>query len=238
MRIIREANLIQLTFMPHLFPINCYVFEEMDTITLIDTAMSSSYKGIVKVVEELGKPLTNITLTHPHFDHIGALEELKNKLPDATISVSARDNRLLLGDQSLDLNEPQSPIKGGVPKNMKIRPDRLLLEGDKIGSLEVIATPGHTPGSISFFDRKTKTVIAGDALQTRGGIAVSGQLRVLFPFPAMATWNKEIALESVKKIHELSPNLLAVGHGDLFRHPISHLQKAMTEAEENLKKKR
>jgi glyoxylase-like metal-dependent hydrolase (beta-lactamase superfamily II) len=81
----------------------------------------------------------------------------------------------------------------------------LLKPGDRVGSLEVIASPGHTPGHVAFFDVRDKALIAGDALQTRGGIAVSGDLRLLFPFVAMATWNKPVALTSAKTLRALTP---------------------------------
>ena len=54
------------------------------------------------------------------------------------------------------------------------------------------------------------------AFQTRGGLAVSGQFRAFFPFPAMATWNKAEAIKSAKKILPLNISLLAIGHGNLL----------------------
>src|SRR4029077_16220187 len=74
------------------------------------------------------------------------------------------------------------------------KPDRLLEPGDRVGSLEVIAAPGHTPGHIAFLDTRNRALIAGDALQTRGGLAVAGDTRPLFPFVALGTWDKTAAL--------------------------------------------
>jgi hypothetical protein len=64
---------------------------------------------------------------------------------------------------------------------------------------------------MSFFDSRTQDLIAGDAFQTRGGIAVSGQFQWLFLFPALATWHTVSSLESAIKLTELNPKLLAVG---------------------------
>lgn len=177
-------------------------------------------------------------LTHAHGDHVGSLVKLKTAFPDVPVSISARDSRLLKGDEGLEPHEEQTPIKGGIPKNIDLQPDQLLHEGDKIGSLVVVATPGHTPGSISFFDTQDRSIIVGDALQTRGGIAVSGQLRPFFPFPAMATWSKEVALDSAKKIFSLDPELLAVGHGELAVSPKAAIQRAIEEAEQKLENRR
>ncbi|NKE06977.1 MBL fold metallo-hydrolase [Mesobacillus selenatarsenatis] len=231
MRVIKEGYLYQLTFMPRVFPVNCYFIEEEDGLTLIDAALPNSAKAILQAAEKIGKEIKRIVLTHAHGDHIGALDELKAKL-DVPVYISARDSRLLAGDTSLDSTEPQTPIRGGIPKNIKTRPDILMKEGDEIGSLRAISTPGHTPGSMSFIDQRTNILIAGDAFQTRGGTAVSGVTIPWFPFPAMATWNKDTALQSARKIMELKPALLAVGHGELLRNPAAYIEKAIHKAEE------
>lgn len=234
MRVVRNRNLHQLTILPRVFPVNCYLYEEKDQLTLIDAGIPSSYKGIVQTIKEIGKPLTNIVLTHGHGDHIGALEKLKQTFPNAIVSISERDSRLLKGDTSLDTNEAPTPIRGGVPKGLKIEAERLLIEGERVGSLEVYATPGHTPGSIVLYDTRNGAIIVGDAFQTRGRTAVSGQLVRSFPFPALATWNKEISIESARKINNLKPTLLAVGHGNMIENPSEQIEKAIKAAEENL----
>lgn len=229
-------RIVQLTLWPKLFPINCYLYEEQNELTLIDTGMQASFKGIVEEIQSLGKPLTNIILTHAHGDHLGALDFLKQEFPEVCVSISVRDSRLMKGDKSLDQDEPQTPIKGDIPKNLKTVPDRLLKENDLIGSLVVIETPGHTPGSISLFDKTNGILMAGDALQTQGKIAICGQFVPLFPFPAFGTWNKDLSLESAKKILKLNPSLLAVGHGQVIENPVQNIQQAIFEAEKKLKK--
>lgn len=230
MRIIKEGYLYQLTFMPKVFPVNCYFIEEEDGLTLIDAALPNSAKPIMEAANKIGKPIVKILLTHAHGDHIGALDELKEIL-QVPVYISKRDSRLLAGDTSLDSSEPQTPIRGGIPKNIKTKPDILLQDGDKIGSLRAIATPGHTPGSMTFLDERTNAIVAGDAFQTRGDTAVSGVTVPWFPFPAMATWNKDEAFRSAKLIQELKPSLLAVGHGELLKTPAAPIEKAIQKAE-------
>ena len=233
MKVTRVGDCYQLTFMPRMFPVSCYLVEEADSITLIDAALPSSAKSILNAIKQIGKPLERLVLTHGHSDHVGALDILKQQLPDVQVYISKRDARLLAGDTSMDPGEP-GKINGGVPKNIKTRADVLISDGDEIGSLRTIATPGHTPGSMSFIDMRNHFLISGDAFQTRGGMAVSGQLQPLFPFPAMATWSKEEALESAKKLREIDPKYLAVGHGPLLMNPQTKMDLAIQKAEKRL----
>ncbi|MCD1260098.1 MBL fold metallo-hydrolase [Paenibacillus athensensis] len=231
MKMTKNGFLYQLAFMPRVFPVNCYLVEEERELTLIDAALPFSVKAILQAAERIGKPLTRIALTHAHGDHVGALDGLKQALPQATVCISARDAKLLAGSRELEPGEPSDlPIKGDVPKSIRTRPDVLLQDGDRIGSLRVVAAPGHTPGSVAFLDERSGALIAGDAFQVRGGLAVSGLMKPWFPFPAMATWNKHAALVSAERLCALKPSLLAVGHGQLLPEPLSRLERALAEA--------
>ncbi|GLV58767.1 MBL fold metallo-hydrolase [Dictyobacter sp. S3.2.2.5] len=210
----------------HLGFVNCYLVREEDDFTLVDTAMSGCGKSIVQAAQQLGSPIVRILLTHAHVDHVGALDELHELLPDAKVLITSRSARFLAGDMSLDPDEPQDKLRGGWPP-CKTRPSRVLEEGDYVGSLRVIATPGHTPGHASFIDTRDKTLIAGDAFQTLGGVAVSGKLQPLFPLPALATWHKPTSLESARKLRTLEPTRLAVGHGRVLERPLAAMDRAI-----------
>ncbi|WP_340372321.1 MBL fold metallo-hydrolase [Peribacillus sp. FSL E2-0218] len=233
MKMTKVGTVYQLSFMPRVFPVNCYFVEEEDSLTLIDAALPYSTKKIVKAAQAIGKPIKRIIITHAHEDHVGALDGLKALLPDMHVSISIREAALLAGD-SARLESEDSPIRGGIPKNIQTEPDSFLKEGDRIGSLEVILSPGHTPGSISLIDTRNHSLIAGDALQTRGGTAVNGVIKPLFPFPSLATWDKRIALESAKKLLSYKPRLLAVGHGKMLEQPGNSMNRAIVEAESKL----
>lgn len=234
MQILQEQNLYQLTFMPRCFPVNCYLVEEDDGLTLVDAALPYSAKGIGQASAKIGKPITRIVLTHAHDDHVGALDAIKQALPDVPVYISARDARLLAGDRTLDLDEPDTPIRGGVPAKLRTRADVLLHNGDRIGSLLAVSAPGHTPGSMAFLDTRTHALIAGDALQTRGGIAVAGQVRPWFPFPAWGTWDQRTALSSAMKLKDCQPSLLAAGHGNMLKRPEAAIDRAIAEARRKL----
>jgi len=223
-------NLFQLTY---LGCINMYLVREEDGFTLIDTALESCAEPIIQAAQQLGSPIVRIVLTHAHDDHAGALDKLHELLPEAEVAISARDARFLSGDMSLDADEPEDKLRGGWHIH-KTRPSRLLHEGDHIGSLEVIASPGHTPGHASFLDTRDRTLIAGDAFQTLGGVAVSGIFVPLFPLPAFSTWHKPSCLESARKLRTLEPSRLAVGHGRILEQPLAAMDRAIKQAASSL----
>ena len=223
---------LQITRYPRIFPVSVYLVRERDGFTLIDTGLPNSAKEIMAIAATHGMPIVRIALTHAHMDHVGSFDELHAALPQAETLASARDARFLAGDRSLDPDEPQDKLRGGYVTTTT-RPSRLLQAGDRVGSLEVIATPGHTPGHIAFFDTRDRTLIAGDAMMTQGGIAVSGQLRLRFPISPFVTWHKPSALASVRAMRALQPSRLAVGHGPVLEQPLAAIDEAIRIAERN-----
>jgi len=213
--------------------VNCYLVREDDGFTLVDTGMSGSAQAIINAAQKLGAPIARIALTHAHVDHVGSLDALRARLPEAEVTITARDARFLTGDKRLDPQEPQVKLRGGYPV-CTTKPTRLLAPGDRVGSLEVIASPGHTPGHASFLDVRDQTLIAGDAFQTLGGIAVSGILRPLFPLPALATWHLETALRSAEALRALEPSRLAVGHGSVLEAPLAAMDRAIATAQRHV----
>src|SRR5690606_6144636 len=129
---------------------------------------------------------------------------------------------------------PTDPIRGGFVRKLKTTPDKLIYDGDHIGSLIAIAAPGLTPGRMAFFDTRHDIMIAGDPFQTRGGIAVSGIMRPTFPYPAMATWSKEVALQTARKLRAYEPRVLAVGHGNMMHDAAVQIDRAIADAARRL----
>ena len=209
--------------------VNCYLVHEDDGLTLVDTMLPASAKRILTAAEGIGRPIVRIVLTHAHGDHVGSLDALAAKLPNAEVSITARDARLLAGDKTLDPDEPDDKLRGSYP-GTKTRPDRTLKVGERVGSLEVVSAPGHTPGQIALLDTRDRTLLCADAFSTLGGVATTAKANPRFPLPALATWHRPTALESARALRALEPVRLAPGHGPVVEEPLAEMDVAIAKA--------
>lgn len=111
-------------------------------------------------VEPFKGQVRTIVLTHCHFDHIARVREIAHMCKAAVLIHKADAPGLTDDLRSLALNfGSRSP---------GIVPDRILNEGDMVGTLTVLHTPGHTPGSICLFSESDGILISGDTVFTDG----------------------------------------------------------------------
>ncbi len=187
---------------------NAYLVEDADKLLVIDTGMPGHAKKITSYVESLGKDprsVETIVLTHPDLDHSGSTAQLK-QLTGAKVAIHEKDAPRLAGEK------PWSEAKGAAGfmlrilatfiKLQSVRADRSLKEGEKVGPLIVLETPGHTSGSISLYKVGT-ALFSGDALLT--------DRKGLFQEPRML--NEELWKESIRRMATLEFEYLMPGHG-------------------------
>jgi glyoxylase-like metal-dependent hydrolase (beta-lactamase superfamily II) len=205
--------------------VNAFLVREEDGFTLVDTTVGGGADELISAARNAGAEIRRIALTHGHGDHVGSLDALKEQLGDSVqVLMPQLDARIHAGEKVVDGKAP-----GSWPK-LKTTPDVRLAGGERIGSLEVVPTPGHTPGHVSFLDTRDRTIIVGDTYTSIGGLAVSNHFYLRFPLAAMATWDKGKDLESAKKLRELEPATLVVGHGQPVRNPGPAMDKAISAA--------
>lgn len=209
--------------------VNCFLVAEDDGLTLIDTLLPRSAGIIGAEAERLGRPIVRILLTHAHQDHVGSVDALVAALGDVEVMASDREARFLRGDRRLDPEEEKGRLRGGYPR-IATAPTRTLHGGERIGSLEAIPAPGHTPGQLAFLDTRDRTLYCGDAYATLGGVATMAKPNPRFPLPALVSWHRPTALETARALRALDPARLAPGHGRVVESPGAAMDAAIRSA--------
>jgi glyoxylase-like metal-dependent hydrolase (beta-lactamase superfamily II) len=119
--------------------------------------------AILAAVDELGAVVSMILLTHFHFDHIMAVPEILRET-GASLAIHEAEADLLA--------RPPALFRFARPDTPGLTADRLLRDGDEVtvgGSvLQVIHTPGHSPGGVSFYSAEQGAVFCGDVLFAQG----------------------------------------------------------------------
>jgi glyoxylase-like metal-dependent hydrolase (beta-lactamase superfamily II) len=195
---------------------------------MVDAGLPFSATYIHRWAERsCGGPPQAIVLTHGHFDHVSAARELADewKVP---IYAHPAEFKYLTGRESYP--KPNVGAGGGMmswlsplyPRGPVDLGERLqaLSEGEMgevMPGWEAIATPGHTPGHVSFFRPSDRLLLAGDAFCTTKpesffDAAITQKPELHGP-PAYFTWDERLAAQSIRRLAELGPTLIAPGHG-------------------------
>jgi glyoxylase-like metal-dependent hydrolase (beta-lactamase superfamily II) len=194
---------------------NAYLFiSDNSEISIIDAGMPGNAPKILSQISELNISLEKIKyiiLTHADIDHIGSVADLK-KATGALVAIHEKEIPYLLGEKKKKLKGMIGGmivlILGILLKFMKtqnIVPDITLKEGDSIGGLKVISTPGHTEGSISLYNAES-VLFSGDAIITDKHSNIKG-------FNNIATSDTLEAAKTINKIKHLKFEVLLPGHG-------------------------
>jgi hydroxyacylglutathione hydrolase len=116
---------------------------------------------ILEAIAKMGVTVEKILITHGHIDHAGGAAELREKLGVTIEGPHKADDFLLL-----DL--PESGAKFGQLDARVVTPDRWLVQGDVVEAagftFDVIEAPGHSPGSVVFFNKDQRFAFMGDVL--------------------------------------------------------------------------
>jgi glyoxylase-like metal-dependent hydrolase (beta-lactamase superfamily II) len=177
-------------------------------------------------------PPAAIVLTHGHFDHVGSLQPLLESW-DVPVYAHRLERPYLTGRSAYPPPDPlvgrgamslMSRLYPRGPIDLGSRLQTLPEDGAIPGTREWrwVATPGHSPGHVSLFRERDRTLLAGDAVTTvrqESVIAVAMQRTELHGPPAYFTQDWRAAGDSAGRLAALEPEVLAAGHGEPLSGP-------------------
>jgi len=197
-----------------------YVIVGSDGLSLIDTSVPNALPQIEKELQKIGHRLTEIKrilITHAHFDHIGSLTALKEATGAQVYAHQRYESAVIRGEKPV-LRAPRSQRRGlsrlaaFLFKPQDVAPAQVdceLKEGDRVDAvlpgLEVIDTPGHTPGHCGFWQAEQRLFFGGDVM-----------MRIPFNLnlPTVGfTPDMDEAKRSIHKVAEMDVATLCLGHG-------------------------
>lgn len=195
--------------------VNQYLLVEDNELTLIDTGMPSNGKKVLDYLEKAGyKPenLKRILITHSDPDHYGAAQYIRTATGAEIWTSQLEADAMKIGSSSRDIT-PKGlfalifPLLGIFFSTPPTPVDRVIKDGETLsilGGLQVIASPGHTPGHISFYLPVDQILIAGDAISAKNGM--------LIPTTNSTTGDPIQAKASFEKLMLLQPRIIGCGH--------------------------
>jgi glyoxylase-like metal-dependent hydrolase (beta-lactamase superfamily II) len=184
-----------------------YALESADGLTLIDTGLGLAASRVLKQLQANGhspSDVRRILITHAHPDHIGGLAKLQ-AATGAQVVAHPLDWPLLVRQVSALPNTPAV--------RREVQDDETLPE--VLNGLQVILTPGHTHGHVSFWQPDRRLLFCGDVVMRLP--------RLRLPF-AKFTVDMNENKRSIKKIAELDAEVVCFGHGQPLMHDAAQLR--------------
>ncbi len=215
--------------------VHAFLIIEDDGLTLIDTLFDTDGHRVLEAITALGRTpqdLKRIVLSHAHRSHLGGLAALKSAT-GATVYAHEAEADIIAGErkaQGVTL-KPMRPFRTylptyplqlglalGIGKHPPCPVDQPLDDGDRLGSLEVLHAPGHSPGHLAFWWPERRALIAGDAIATWPTFDAGWSA-----FNLNATQHRA----SIHRLAELEPDVLGVGHGDPMTTDVAERVKSL-----------
>ncbi len=211
-------------------------------LVLVDTGFPGQFELILAAIEQTGhnpEDLTYIIITHQDIDHIGCLKEFKTKWPHIQVLAHEEEAPYIDGRKTpvklaiLEANIDKLPeerkqyagfLKTAFANRQVVNIDKTIADGEKLdvcGGMEVIFTPGHTPGHISLFIKDGSLLIVGDSMNIADGKPVGPRLEICYDI--------EQAKKSCVKMAAYPVEALVAYHSGLLTGQLQEQIKDMAE---------
>jgi glyoxylase-like metal-dependent hydrolase (beta-lactamase superfamily II) len=202
--------------------VHAFLLDNGTDLTLIDTLFDTDARQVLERIGSIGRSiqdLKRILLTHGHRSHLGGLATLK-RLSGATVYSHEWEADIIAGERTAQPVTiiPMRPLGTywrvyylqfgaalGRGKHPPCTVDSTLNDGDTVGPVRVLHTPGHTPGHLAFWWPEHRVLFAGDAIVTYPVFEAG--------WPAF-NLNPTQQRNSLRRMADLGAEVLAVGHGE------------------------
>jgi len=201
-----------------------------DNVLLIDTGIPSNLETIKNQMETAGVSFARLNIiiaTQQDIDHIAGIKGILFEKPEVMVLAHEADKPYIQGDKKVkrlnskfmerikDLPEEEQLKIVDMFENSNVKVNTTLTDGEMLpycGGITVIHTPGHTPGHICLYHQRSKTLIAGDAMNILHGELVGPNEDPMSEDGV----NANDAINSLKKLTDYDIKNIITYHGGLF----------------------
>jgi len=201
---------------------NSYLIVEPNGLTIIDTGMPFSEKQTLKYIAGLGcstEEIKHILITHADLDHYGCLAALKEASGARTYASQPEAEAMANGGSSRPVYRDIGRFHGFMIRLMgkylkptPVQVDEILMDGQVLpvlDGLQVVETPGHSPGHLSFYAPSFHVLFCGDSMKSNDkGLRASRSRN---------NWDQSQVNGSVMKQSALGAQIVCPGHGPIIR---------------------
>ncbi len=186
-----------------------------EKVVMIDTGTGFEHEELMEEVKEIVSPdkIDYVIITHEHFDHCGGVKKIKEETMAEIMMHEIAAEIVESGNSIYASFFGASQEKCSV--DVKFRGGEILNVGE--GKLKIIYTPGHSPGSISIYEERSRTLFSGDTVFSGGYVGrtdfYGGDINALG--------------KSILKLAELNVETLCPGHGEMVENGGEHIRMAL-----------
>ncbi|MGA3009900.1 MAG: MBL fold metallo-hydrolase [Terracidiphilus sp.] len=199
-------------------------------VILVDTGVPTSLETIKKQMEVAGTSFAKLNMiiaSQQDIDHVAGIRGILKESPQVRVLAHEEDRPYIQGDRKVKrLNSKFMERIKGLPEeerlsvinmfeNSSVKVNRALSDGEMLpycGGITVIHTPGHTPGHVCLYHQKSKTLIAGDAMNILDGQLVGPNKDPMSEDDV----NANDAINSLGKLKDYDIENVVTYHGGLF----------------------
>lgn len=221
---------------------------DQEEAVLVDAGLPGMASQFINAIKQAGVSpgkLKRVIITHHDLDHLGSLRDLLEMAPNPFAILAHADEVPYIQGERIPvkmtpkmMSRMEEQMKG-MPKEQlqemrtmmesigkqKLKVDLALGDREELpccGGIQIIHTPGHTPGHISLYHRESKTLVAGDLLFVEKG--------KLLPAPSFINADTSMAMASIQKLSAYDIANVIAYHGGLFRDNPNQRLKEITQS--------